>query len=194
MKNQKTEKTIVVTQQELTNLLLNEGKNELFKNATFAHVVYFTDESGSKTVDKKKVLQKIVHTQITIGSSYENRINKDLVKQGEEANFTSQGMSGKQYCEGSRYVAQALKDSNVKYLCYVVENHVKPATIYFHEGKRISKKDAIEKNLFMPSYFAEKKTAGRGNMSEERDFKFNSLGLDKILTLKIRGIRYKVVN
>jgi len=194
MNKEKTTEVIEVTKRELTDLLLNVDKNKLFANATFAHVVYFTDESGSKTVNKEKVLQKFVRTCITIGSSYENRINRDLTKQGEEANFTSQGMSGKAYCEGSHYVAQAFKDESKKYLCYVVEHHIKPFTVYYHEGKRISKAEAIEKNLFMPSYFAEKKTAGRGNMSEETNFKFNTLGIDKILTLTIRGKRYRVID
>lgn len=183
-------KPVRITRQSLIDLFLNFDKNVSFSGVTFGSIVYFTDESGSITRDKQKQLQKFTRTQITLGSNYESRINRDLVKQGEEANFTAQSMSGKEHI--SKMVCQALKDNTKKYLCCVVEHHVTPDTVYFYQGKPISFEKAKEQNLFMPSFFNEKKTAGRGNMSEERDFHYFTIGFDKIISLTMNGTRYLI--
>ena len=184
-------KVVRITSEELKNIFANDDKGSFLKGAQFANVVYFVNESGSIVRQGKKQLQKLTRTQITIGSNYEARINRDLEKQGEDANFTAQGMSGQ--TKINQYVSQADKTGLFK-LNAVVENHVIPTTVYFHEDMRISKADAIAQGLFAPSYFAEKKTAGRGNMSEEKDFKFITLGFENIISLRMGGVKYLIEN
>lgn len=184
------EKIEKITRIRLFQMLFNFEKEVAFTGCSFASIHYKTDESESRTVNKKKLLQKATTTQITLGSNYEARINRDLARREEEANFTAQGLTGKFHI--SKLLCQAEKDENKKYLCCVVEHTVTPKTTYFHEDKEISYELAVEKGLFMPSHFTEKKTAGRGNMSEEKDFHFFTLGLEKIQWIKLNGIRFVV--
>lgn len=183
-------KVVRTTKAGLIALLSEFRKNITNTGVAFGNVVYFVDESGSKTVNKQKVLQKLVRTNITIGANYEGRINRDLVKQGEEANFTAQSMSGKVYINDEGVIAMDTKTEQKRYLIATVENRTKPDTVYFHQGKRITKEKAIEQNLFMPSYFAEKTTSGRGNMSEERDFHTISPNVDNIISLTLNKTKY----
>jgi len=185
----KTEKIINLTKAKLVAELSEFRKNISATGTAFGSCVYFVDESGSKQVSGKKVLQKLVRVSITLGAKYDNRINKDLVKNGEEGNFTAQAMSGKEYINNEGILATDTKTKTKLYLVAVVENHAKPDTIYFYEGKKISKERAIELNLFMPSYFTPKTTMGRGNMSEEKNFHIINPNLDNIISLKLNKIK-----
>ncbi len=183
-----------ITKVELLNLLSEFRKNISATNVAFGNIVYFVDESGAKTVNKQKVLQKFVRVNCTIGAKYENRINRDLVKQGEEANFTAQSMSGKEYINDEGIVAIDVKTRTKHYLVATVENHTIPTTVYFHEGKRISKEDAIKKELFMPSHFAPKISSGRGNMSEDKDFHTINPNLSNIISLTLNKTKFIIID
>ena len=186
----KLDKVVKITKANLLNLLYDFKKNISATGVAFGNVVYFVDESGAKTVDKKKVLQKLVRVNLTLGANYESRINRDLLKQGEEDNFTAQSMSGKVYVNNEGIVAMDVKSGIKRYLIATVENHTKPDTFYFHEGKRISREKAIENNLFMPSYFAPKTTSGRGNMSEAKDFHTISPNVENIISLTLNKVKF----
>ena len=184
-------KPIRVTSEEMKNIFAKEDKETFLKGVLFANVVYFVNESGSIVRQGKKQLQKLVKTQITIGSDYEARINRDLAKQGEDANFTAQGMSGQTRI--NKYVSQSDKSGKFN-LVAIVEHHVTPKTHYFHDDMLISKDKATELGLFMPSYFADKKTSGRGNMSEERDFNYITIGFENIKSVRMGGVKYLIEN
>ena len=160
------------------------------KGVTFAHVVAFTDEHGSRMIKGKRQLQKVTFRNITIGSPYDARVNRRLEKQGEEATFEAEAMSGKQFVEGSKILAFATKTPSKLYLVCDQEKNTKARTIFFHNGKKISKGSAIEQQLFAPSYFAEKKTAGRGLVDKENDFKRLTLTIDNIIAIKINKVEY----
>lgn len=179
---------VKIPRTKMLAMLMNFEKELSFTGCTFGSIFYKTDESESRTVKGQKLLQKETETQITLGSNYEKRINRDLERQGEEANFASQAMYGKEHL--TKLICQGIKDPNKKYLCCVVEHNVTPKTKYFHEGNEISYEKAVENNLFMPSHFTEKKTAGRGNMSVEKDFHFFTLGFEKIIWIKINKVKY----
>ena len=179
MKNKNT-----ITRNELPSILAKT------KGVTFAHVVAFTDEYGSRVVKGKRQLQKVTFRNITIGAPYEARVNRRLEKQGEEATFEAEAMSGKQFVEGSNVLAFATKTPSKMYLVCDQEKNAKVRTIFFHDGKKISKESAIEKNLFAPSYFAEKQTAGRGAVAEENNFFRLTLTLDNIIAIKINKVEY----
>jgi hypothetical protein len=186
----RTAKAIKISKLGLKTLLENFRKN--FSSVAFGNVVYFVDESKSVTRQGKKALQKLTRVNITIGANYEGRINRDLVKQGEEANFTAQAMSGKVYVNNEGVLATDTKTGTKNYLVATVENHTKPDTIYFHEGKKIAFEKAKELGLFMPSAFTPKTTSGRGNMSEEKDFHTISPNLDNIISLTLNKVKYIV--
>ena len=190
----KIEKIIRQSKAKMLAEVLEFRKNISATGTAFGSIVYFVDESGSKVVKGKKVLQKLVRVAITLGAKYDNRINKDLVRNGEEGNFTAQSMSGKEYVNDEGIVAIDTKTRTKHYLVAVVENHAKPDTIYFHEGKRISKEKAIEMGLFMTSYFAEKTTMGRGNMSEVKDFHIINPNFDNIISLKLNKVKRIIEN
>lgn len=185
-----TEKIEKITRQRLFDMLLNFEKEVAFTGCAFGSISYKTDESESRTVNKKKVLQKQVETRITVGSAYEKRVNRSIEKQGEEANFTAQGMSGKYHI--SKLLCKAVKDETKNYLCCVVEHDVVPKTQYFHEGQPISYETAVQMGLFMPSHFTEKKTAGRGYVAEEDNFHFFTLGIEKIQWIKFNGVKFQI--
>jgi len=190
----KVEKIIKQSRAKLLAEIKEFRKNISATGVAFGSIVYFVDESGAKVKGGKKVLQKLVRVSITLGAKYDNRINKDLVKNGEEGNFTAQSMSGKEYVNEERILATDTKTGTKFYLVAVVENHAKPDTIYFHEGKRITKDKAIELGLFMPSYFAPKTTMGRGNMSEEKDFHIINPNVDNIISLKLNKVKRIIEN
>lgn len=188
----KVEKIVRLSKVELINKLTSFKKEVSATGVAFSSIVYFTNESGSKTVKGEKVLQKLVRTSITIGANYESRINRDLVKQGEEANFTAQAMSGKKHLNDEGILATDTKTETKLYLIATVEHKTKPDTVYFHEGKRINKDKAIELGLFMPSYFAPKTTSGRGNQQESTDFHTITLNLDNVISLNLNKTKFIV--
>lgn len=181
-KTRKNQKTITLAQ--LREMLMKH------KGTTFSHVVAFTDEYGSRVVGGKRQLQKLTFRNITIGSNYENRVNTRLEKQGEEANFESEAMSGKTFVEGSNCLAFMNKNPKVEYLVCDQEKKAKVNTWLYHNGEKISKEQAIAKNLFAPSYFAEKKTAGRGLVDEANNFFRLTITLSNIIALTFKGTNY----
>ena len=186
-----------ITRLNLLNLLIDFRKNVAYTGVAFGNIVYFVDESGAKTVQGKKVLQKRTRVKITIGAPYEARINRDLIKQGEEANFTAQAMTGKEYVNDEGVIAKDTKTGLKRYLVATVENKTIPDTIYFHENKRISFEDTEAKKasgFFMPSYFEPKKTSGRGNMSKEKDFHTITPNFDNIISITLNKVKYIVEN
>lgn len=186
----KVEKIVRLTKGQFLALLSEFRKNISATGVAFGNIVYFVDEGGSKTINKQKALQKFVRTNLTLGSPYDARINRDLTKQGEIANFTAQAKSGMEYINEEGVICTDLKTRLKHYLVGIVEHQTIPDTIYFHEGKRISKADAIEKGLFMPSYFAPKETMGRGNMSEEKNFRIINPNIDNVISLTLNKVKY----
>ena len=177
----KTTKTISVA--ELENLLMKH------KGSTFAHVVVFGDEHGSRTVKGAKALQKLSFRNITIGSDYEARVERRI-----DEEFESQAMTGKEFVEGTNCLARATKNPNKKYLVCDQELKTKVHTYFYHNGQPIKKADAIEQNLFAPSYFSEKKTAGRGQVSKEKNFFRLTIGLENVIALTYKGQKYRIAD
>lgn len=160
------------------------------------HVTYFTNHADSKTVNKKKVLQKITRTTITVGSEYQKKVNKILEKkQGENPDFVSQEMKGKFRPYGFEVpIVAATNNPDFEMLCAIVENHTKPKSVLFHNGEIISYEKAVALDLFTPAHYQPKPTTGRGRVDEENDFHFITLGFDKILKINLNKKIYKVVD
>jgi len=175
--------TKTINRSEMTTIF---SKNN---GATFAHIVMFGDEHGSRTVKGAKLVQKLTFRNITIGAPYKGRIER---RTGEE--FIPEEMSGKEFVEGTNCLARATKNPSKLYLVCDQELKAKVHTQYFHNGQPIKKADAIAQDLFAPSYFAPKQTAGRGQVSEEKNFFRLTIGLDNIIAITFRGQKYRIAD
>lgn len=192
MKTEKLIKIVKITREAIEYKLLNFKKEISATGVAFGNIVYHVDESKSRVVKGVKLLQKLVRTNVTLGADYESRINRDLVKQGEEANFTAQSMSGQEYLNEEGILSTDIKTRTKTYVRATVENKTTPTTVYFHNNQRISKAKAIELNLFMPSAFSEEKTSGRGNMSADKDFDTIGLNLNNVISLTLNKVKYVI--
>lgn len=165
------------------------------KGVTFANITYHTDESKSKTKGGKKLLQKATTVNVTLNADYEKKVNRVREnKQGEDnPDFVSQGMKGKKFAfDNCKSIVEAEKTGKKMLYCFK-EHNAKSDTVYYHEGNAISIEDAKAQNLFAPSFFAEKKTVGRGTVETENDFAVFTVGIDKIKRITIKGNEYIVV-
>jgi len=178
------EKKKTISRAELRAMLFK------FQGVTFSHLVAFTDEYGSRVVKGNRQLQKLTFRNITIGSDYTKRVNRRLEKQGDEVGFESQEMAGKTFVEGSSCLAFMNKNTAKEYLVCDQEKNAKTRITYFHQGKKISKEQAIAQNLFAPSFFAEKSTAGRGLVDEENNFFRLTIGLENIIAITLHKVHY----
>jgi len=194
MKNSKK----YVTQEQLENMMLNFNKEVSLTGVTFASVIYQNDYSKSKTKNKQKLVQKITETRITLGADYTSKIRRiEVKKQGaESSDFKANKMNGKSYTNGvENPVVHADKNPSFKMLVMIIENGVKSKTTYLHNGQVITLKQAEEMDLLAGSHYNQtpQKTAGRGVVNEENNFKFNTLGFDKIKQITMNGTDYIVI-
>lgn len=167
--------------------LLNEKRG-----ATFASVLYYVDEGDSRTVKGQKLLQKLVAANITLNSNYEDKVNRLLEKQGDTPDFEAKKMNGFRHIEGYAPCVVMNEKTGELALSHIHEHGRKPKVFLFYKGKPITREEAIRQNLFAPSAFAPKRTAGRGAVAEKNDFKFRNLYLKNILEIKLFGVRYRI--
>ena len=156
------------------------------KGTTFASLTYRVDESKSKTVMKKKLLQKEVTVNISLNAIYSKKVNKILeTKQDEKLDFQAQKMKGKEYSfEGCKSIVENANGNRMLY-CFI-ENKAKRLTTYFHNDCVITKEKAIKLNLFTPAFFKVKPaTTGRGLVDIENDFSVITPAISNIKRIKI---------
>lgn len=177
-----------ITREQLENMFMNYKTEVAFTGVAFANVAYFVDESRSKTVNKKKAIQKLTRKLVTLGSSYEARVNRDLEKRGEEGNFTALGITGRTHVNSM--LVKADKTGEMQLRCVVEHKNIKSGVvIYFKDNQRVSYETA--KKDFTPAGLEGKKgTSGRNAMSEETDFNFFTLGLKNIYSITMNKTRY----
>jgi len=190
---------VTITRERLVDMFRNFKKEVSFSGVTFLKVVYANDVAGSRTINKKKALTKITEAIITVGASYEKKINKiaEVKQQMGDVDFKAQKMLGKFYKYGVDVpVVASEKKPDFEMLVMMIEQHQRKnrSSVYFYNGKPISIADANEKNLLQPSFFKAKPTAGRGVVNEENDFDINTLGFDKIVSIKVNNTVFKVEN
>ena len=193
-----------ISRDELRQKFIDFKKQISWSGVTFAFVEYITNEYGSKTKTvtdangkktKEYALQKRVLTQITVGSDYESKVQRIQKKQDEKPDFKAGELIGKFYKYGKAVpIVANTKNPEFEMLVMIFENHTKPKVELLCKGKEITEEDAIKQDLFTPSYFAEKTTAGRGEVNPEFDFAYRTLGFDKIVKLNIAGEEYIIEN
>lgn len=187
-KREKVTTTKRITRETLVGMFENYKTEIAFTGVAFANITYFVDESKSKTIDKKKAIQKLSRQLVTLGSSYEARVNRDLEKRGEEGNFTALGITGRTHINSM--LVKADKTGEYQLRCVTEHRNMRSGVvIYFHNGQRVSRETA--RTFFTPAGLEGKKTtSGRGNMSEETDFNFSTLGVKNIHSITMNKTRY----
>lgn len=160
------------------------------KGVTFTSITYKTDESKSRTIAGKKALQKEVTLNVTLNANYDAKVNRIIEnKQDGTPDFEARAMKGKKLSfDDCRSIVENDKGNKMLY-CFK-EHNAKSNITYFHQDCVISFDKAKEKDLFAPSFFAEKETAGRGEINPENDFAVFTVGFDKIKRITIKGEEY----
>ena len=177
-----------ITKNELVEMLTN------IKGVTFANITYKVDESKSKTVNKKKLLQKEVTVNVTINANYKRKINKILeTKQNSDPVFESKIMNGKTYSfKNCKCIVENMNGTKMLY-CFI-ENKAKRLTTYFHEQCVITKEKAIKKGFFTPAFFNKSNTVGRNSIDKENDFSVITPALSHIKRIKIMKEEYFIID
>lgn len=192
MKN--TKNLIYVTVAEAVRMFLDYNKHLSASGVAFSSVTYLVDEAKSKQVNGKKMLQKMVTTNATIGSDYAkkvNRICKD--KQGMEIDFVAQPMRGKDYVQKGSPVCYDTKTNTKNYLVFIVENHTVPQSQLLLDGKEVSREEVWNENYITPAGLNPKpSTSGRGAVNEENDFYFRTLDFNNLISFNMNGNMYLI--
>jgi len=193
MKKVKSSSIKKISQVEAENLFLDYKKISA-SGVAFSNVTYFTDESKSKTKGGKKMLQKLVSLNATIGSDYAKKVNRILKnKQGQDIDFVAQPMKGKEYVNDGQPVVRATKDGNLQ-LVFIVENHTTPNSQLYKDGQPVNRKDVWNSDFITPAGLKPNTTSGRGLIREENDFKFRTVKFSNLRNFKIGGTLYIIEN
>jgi len=175
-----------ITVSELKTLLSN------VKGANFVNLVYLVDESKSKTVKGNKLVQKLVKTNVTIGSSYENKVNRILeTKQNETADFVAQAPKGKMFF--AKNILTDVKTESKFYLSAIIENTTKRSTTYYHQNKKVTRAEIITMDLVTPAFTKPKSVSGRGSVNVENDFSVITPNIENIVAINMNKEKYVVL-
>lgn len=192
MKN--TKNLIYVTVAEAVRMFLDYNKQLSASGVAFSSITYLVDEAKSKTVNGKKLLQKMVVTNATIGSDYAKKVNRICTdKQGETIDFVAQPMRGKDYVQEGSPVCYDTKTNTKNYLVFIVENHTKPQSQLLLDGKEVSRDEVWNDTYITPAGLKPSdKTSGRGAVNEENDFYFRTLDFNNLISFNMNGNMYLI--
>jgi hypothetical protein len=173
----------VINQQQLFYMLVN------YTQSGIVSVEYITDDTRSKQVKGVKQVQKHVKiSNLFLNHKYENKV-RNLTGDTE---FKSEELKGKSRISST--IIQSDKTLEKLLDGKILNSESVKIINYFHKGEIITESEAVAKDLWAGSYYSptEKKTAGRGLVSEEKDFKMITLSLSKILKIKFKGTLYTI--
>jgi len=173
----------VISQQELIDML------QLITRSTVVSLTYVVDDTRSKTTHGKAAVQKKVHiSHLYLNHDYEQKV-QNLTG---DITFQAQGLKGKTRVCGTLLQS----DKTLEYLIDGKVLYTQASTLlaYYHDGVEITEEDAINLDLWRPSYYnpTSLPTAGRGLVSEDKDFFIVNTAISKICELKYGGILYKI--
>lgn len=175
----------IITTNELFNMLVNVTKS------TVVAVEYITDDTRSKQVKGQKQVQK----QVKINNLYLNHKYEQKVQRltGND-DFKAYELKGKTRISST--IIQSDKSLECMLDGKILNSESVKILNYFHNGKVITESEAVSLDLWANSYYkpTEKKTAGRGSVSIEDDFKMITLSLSKIIKIKFEGTEYTIQN
>lgn len=181
-----------ITLPQAIAMFTNYKKEVSASGVAFSNITYLVDESKSKQVKGKRMLQKMVETNATIGSDYTKKVNKILDKEGKEIDFVAQPMKGKEYVSEGNPVCQDTKTGEKRYLVFIVEGHTKPQTQLILDGKTVDRADVWNENYITPAGLKPNAVAGRGTINEENNFFFRTLNFDNLISYNMNGKMYLI--
>ena len=186
---------IQITRPNAILMFVNYLKEVSASGVAFSNLTYLTDESKSKTINKKKALQKLVETNATIGSDYGKKVNRILDKEGKEISFTPQPRKGLRRI-GDSPVCTDVKTESKFYLDYIIENHTKPQVQLLLNGKEVERKDVWNETYITPANLKPKTqaSAGRGTIDLENEFYFRSVNFNNLISFNMNGNCYLIVD
>lgn len=180
--NIEPKKVEVLTTEILFNLLVNETKSQ-----TIA-IEYIVDDNRSRTIQKQVSIQKHVKVNnVYLNHDYGNKVRKLT----NDENFVAEPLKGKERISST--ILKSLVNNKLLLDGKVLKKESAKILGYFHKDSPITEAEALSEGLWGNSYFkpTEKKTMGRGSVSEEDDFAVINTTLDKIVYLKHKGIEYR---
>lgn len=175
----------------MTTLTIQELADKLISitRSTVVSVTYVVDDSRSRTsIGKKAIQKKVAITHLYLNHDYKNKV---INLTGDDS-FQAFEMKGKTRISNtlvkSDKTEELLLDGKILNSCNV------KIVEFYHNGKVISAEEAKKQDLWTPAYYREVEvsTAGRGLVSDEKNFKMITLGLNKIETIKISGVVYTI--
>lgn len=173
----------VINQQQLFDMFVNYTMSGIIS------VEYITDDTRSKQVKGEKQVQKQVKiNNLFLNHKYENKV-RNLTGDTE---FQALELKGKTRISST--IIQSDKSGEFMLDGKILNSESVKIINYFHKGEIITEAQAVANDLWANSYYnpTEKKTAGRGIVSEEKDFKMITLSLSKIIRLKFKGELYTI--
>ena len=168
-----------ITQGELRLLL------EPITVSTVISITYIVDDSKSRMVDKKRLLQK----EVFVGNLYLNHDYAKKVSNLSGEAFEALPMNGKTRI--STTLVMSDKSGEMLLDGKILAKESRKTLNYFHNGEVIERSEAERLNYFYPP--TTKPTSGRGLLTEENDFQMITLGLKNIKSLKVFGKSYVVL-
>lgn len=181
-----------ITKDQAVAMFTNYKKEVSASGVAFSSITYLVDESKSKTVKGKKMLQKMVETNATIGSDYAKKVNKILDKEGKEIVFEAQPMRGKDYVSQGNPVCMDTKTEEKRYLVFIVEGHSKPKSQLILDGKTVDRADVWNDTYITPAGLKPNAVAGRGTINEENNFFFRTLDFNNLISFNMNGNMYLI--
>jgi len=104
------------------------------KKGSFVGITYKT------LCGSRKAVEKLTDTRVIVGKNYQDFINNQLRKQGEDSpDFVAQKKKGFDLVDGTDRFIRATKTGKLQ-LKFLVARNVKPTTSFFFMGKEITKK------------------------------------------------------
>ena len=156
-----------------------------FTRSCAISMIYFVDDSRSRTVNGQKQVQKLVRIKNGyLNHKYENKV-RNLTG---DTNFKAEEMKGKTRISST--LIRSDKTGEIMIDVKILKTEAVELLGYYHNGKEITEAEAIAADLWAPAYYnpAPKKTAGRGLVDAEDDFKMITPYLRRILRLKFDGV------
>jgi hypothetical protein len=166
---------------------------------TFSSLTYLVDVAESKTVNKAKLLKKLIKINATIGSDYQAKVNRvSEKKQGEVIDFVAQPQFGKEYYIDGSPVVRDTKTGEKRYLVFIVENHttISARKLYIASTmEEVTKEQVWNSDYITPSGLAPKEyTSGRGAIDQENDFAFRTVDFNNLKGFVIGGTDYRIID
>jgi hypothetical protein len=175
----------LVTVTELAAML--EG----FTASTTVSILYETDLSTARTVAGVKQVRK---TTLVVNARLNHDYAQKVQRLSGDETFIADPMQGKTRVSGTLVKSDKSGELLLDYKLLNPATEIKRLQLLTAGGEPISEADAAAQNLLAPSHFKErtKPTAGRGCVSEEKNFDMYTLSLKNIKRLRFKGVEYIV--